>query len=32
MKAFEHITDPLEHVRTLQMVVDIMAQRPRINM
>jgi len=32
MEAYEHILDPLEHIRTLQMIVDVMAQRPRLNM
>ena len=25
MEAYEHILDPLEHIRTLQMIVDVMA-------
>jgi hypothetical protein len=32
LEAYEHIYDPLESVRCLQMIVDIMAQRPRLNM
>ena len=31
MQAYEHIYDPLESTRTLQAIVDIMAQRPRVN-
>ena len=31
MEAFEHILDPLEYIRTLQIIVDVMAQRPIIN-
>ena len=31
-ESYEHIYDPLESVRCLQMIVDIMAQRPRLNM
>ena len=32
LESYEHIYDPLESVRCLQMIVDAMAQRPRINM
>ena len=32
LESYEHIYDPLESVRSLQMIVDVMAQRPRINM
>ena len=31
LESYEHIYDPLESVRCLQMIVDTMAQRPRIN-
>ena len=32
LEVYEHIYDPLESVRCLQMIVDTMAHRPRINM
>lgn len=32
LESYEHIYDPLQSVRSLQMIVDIMAQRPRMNM
>lgn len=32
MEAYEHISDPLEQQRLIQVVVDLMAQRPRLNM
>jgi len=32
MEAYEHTCDPLESVRLLQIIVDVMAQRPRLNM
>ena len=31
LEVYEHIYDPLESVRCLQMIVDAMAVRPRIN-
>ena len=31
LESYEHIYDPLESVRCLQMIVDAMATRPRIN-
>lgn len=31
MEAYQHVCDPLETVRLLQMIVDTMAQRPRLN-
>lgn len=31
-ESYEHIYDPLESVRSLQMIVDTMAHRPRLNM
>lgn len=32
MEAYEHITDPLEQQRLMQIVTDIMARRPRLNL
>jgi len=32
LESYEHIYDPLESVRCLQMIVDTMAVRPRINL
>ncbi len=32
MEAYEHIVDPLEQQRLIQVVVDLMAQRPRLNL
>ena len=32
MEAYEHISDPLEQQRLIQIVVDIMASRPRLNL
>lgn len=32
MEVYEHVCDPLETVRILQMIVDLMALRPRLNM
>jgi hypothetical protein len=32
LETYEHTTDPLESVRILQMIVDVMAHRPRLNM
>ena len=31
MEAYEHICDPLESMRVLQMIVDLIAERPRLN-
>jgi hypothetical protein len=31
MQTYEHTCDPLENVRIMQVIVDIMAQRPRFN-
>lgn len=31
LESYEHVYDPLESVRCLQMIVDLMAQRPRLN-
>ena len=32
LEAYNHVCDPLESVRLLQMIVDTMALRPRINL
>lgn len=32
MEAYEHITDPVEQQRFIQMVTDLMAERPRLNL
>ena len=32
MEAYEHIYDPLESMRVLQMIVDLIAERPRLNL
>lgn len=32
MEAYEHIVDPLEQQRFIQLIVDIMAERPRLNL
>lgn len=32
MECYEHITDPLEQQRLMQIVTDIMARRPRLNL
>lgn len=32
MEAYEHITDPLEQQRLMQIITDIMARRPRLNL
>jgi len=32
MEAYEHIVDPLEQKRFIQMIVNIMAERPRLNL
>lgn len=32
LEAYEHIYDPLESMRVLQMIVDLIAERPRLNM
>lgn len=31
LEAYENIYDPLDSVRTLQQIVDLMALRPRLN-
>jgi hypothetical protein len=32
MECYEHISDPLEQQRTMQLVTDLMARRPRLNL
>ena len=32
MECYEHIVDPLEQQRLMQVVTDIMARRPRLNL
>jgi hypothetical protein len=32
METYEHISDPLEQQRLMQVVVDLMALRPRLNL
>lgn len=32
MESYEHISDPLEQQRLIQIVVDMMSQRPRLNL
>ena len=32
MEAYKHIYDPLESMRVLQMIVDLIAERPRLNL
>ena len=32
MEAYEHITDPLEQKRFIQFIINIMAERPRLNL
>lgn len=32
MEVYEHICDPLESNRVLQIIVDLIGQRPRLNM
>jgi hypothetical protein len=32
METYEHLADPLEQQRLIQVVVDLMAQRPRLNL
>jgi hypothetical protein len=32
MESYEHMSDPLEQQRLIQIVVDLMAQRPRLNL
>ena len=32
MEAYEHITDPLEQQRLMQIITDLMARRPRLNL
>jgi hypothetical protein len=32
MECYEHISDPLEQQRLMQIITDLMARRPRLNM
>lgn len=32
MECYEHVVDPLEQQRLMQVVIDIMARRPRLNL
>lgn len=32
IECYEHTCDPLEQVRVIQIIVDLMAQRPRLNL
>lgn len=32
MECYEHISDPLEQQRVMQIVTDLMARRPRLNL
>jgi hypothetical protein len=32
MECYEHITDPLEQQRLMQVITDVMARRPRLNL
>jgi hypothetical protein len=32
MECYEHITDPLEQQKLMQIITDIMARRPRLNL
>jgi hypothetical protein len=32
MECYEHVTDPLEQQKLMQVVTDIMARRPRLNL
>ena len=32
LESYEHIYDPFESIRCLQMIVDVMSARPRLNM
>ena len=32
LEAYEHISDPLEQQRAMQVITDIMARRPRLNL
>jgi len=32
MECYEHITDPLEQQKLMQVITDIMARRPRLNL
>jgi hypothetical protein len=32
MECYEHVTDPLESQKLMQVITDIMARRPRLNL
>lgn len=32
MECYEHISDPLEQQKLMQIITDIMARRPRLNL
>lgn len=32
LEVFEHTIDPLESVRVMQQIIDVMALRPRLNL
>lgn len=32
MECYEHVSDPLEQQRLMQVITDLMARRPRLNM
>lgn len=32
MECYEHVTDPLEQQKLMQIITDIMARRPRLNL
>lgn len=32
MECYEHVTDPVEQQKLMQIVTDIMARRPRLNL
>ncbi len=32
MECYEHVTDPLEQQQLMQVITDIMARRPRLNL
>jgi hypothetical protein len=32
MECYEHVTDPLEQQKLMQVITDIMARRPRLNL
>jgi hypothetical protein len=32
MECYEHVTDPLEQQKLMQVITDVMARRPRLNL